>query len=337
MGKTKIICTIGPASGTEDILNKLVDAGMSIARCNFSHGTYAEHKQKFDLFKKIRKERGIDLPIMLDTKGPDVRTKRFKDGFVVLKPGQKFSFFTAEKIGDENGVAVTHTELTKYVKKGDVILLGDGFMQCNVLEVKKDEIITEVVNGGKLIDNRSVAVTGIDVGLPFMRPADIEDIKYGAEQKVDMIGASFVNCADDVRAVRKLVGSGIKIIAKIETAKGVKNLDEILKEADGVMVARGGLGTNENLYELPVYQKTIIEKAKKAGKFSIVATEMMDSMINNPRPTRAEVLDVFNAVSDGASAVMLSGETAMGKYPVETVTFMRKVADEAEKRLNAKK
>lgn len=311
-------------------MNKLIDAGMGVARCNFSHGSHEEHKAKFDKFKKIREERGIDLPIMLDTKGPDVRIKRFKDGKVVLNKGQKFNFYTEDRVGDENGVSVTHDGLTKYVKVGDMIFLGDGFMQCKITNVHDSVIESEVINGGKLSDNKAVAVTGVDVGLPFMREADIIDLKFGVEQNVDMIGASFVNSADDVRAVRKIVGPKIKIIAKIETGKGVANIDEILKEADGVMVARGGLGTNEPLSKLPIFQKKILAAAKKHNKFSIVATEMMDSMINNARPTRAEVLDVFNAVVDGASAVMFSGETAIGSWPVEAVKMMASIAEQAE-------
>jgi pyruvate kinase len=310
------------------MLNKLVDAGMSIARCNFSHGTYEEHKIKFDRVKKIRKERNKDIPIMLDTKGPDVRCKTFANGAVELSAGQKFSFYTNDTVGDEKGVSITHKTMTKYVKKGDLILLGDGFMQCLIEEVKPNKIVTKVINGGKLSNNKAVAVPGVDVGLKFLSEQDVKDLQFGVKEKVDMIGASFINCANDVKEVRAIVGA-VPIIAKIETIKGFNNIDEILELADGVMVARGGLGTNVALEKLPFLQKVILKRAKELDKFSIVATEMMDSMINNPRPTRAEVADVANAVLDGASAVMFSGETAIGKWPTEAVVLMRKIADEA--------
>ena len=328
--KVNIFCTIGPATESPEMLKKLADAGMNVARCNFSHGTHEEHGAKFARVREMNKKYGTDVKIMLDTKGPDIRLGRFENGEVVLKNGALFSLFCDNRIGNEKGVSVTHPELYKYVKKGNQIWLSSGIIITEVVEVKpaNKEIVVKVIHGGKVSNNKCLTTPGVEVPLEFLREADIIDLKYGVEQKVDMIAASFVTCAQDIRDMRKIVGD-IPIIAKIESEKGIKNIDEIIKEADGMMVARGGLGDNFPIEKVPTLQKMMIKKCNEANKYIIVATEMMLNMMQKPRPSRAEVNDVANAIYDGADAVMTSEETAIGEFPVETIKHMRNIANEA--------
>lgn len=326
----KIICTIGPASEKPETLKKLADAGMNIARCNFSHGSHEEHGAKFASVREMNKKYGTDIKIMLDTKGPDIRLCKFENGEIVLKEGDLFSLFGDDRLGNQKGVAITHKELYKYVKKGDRILICNGLVVTEVVDVKPadKEIVVKVINGGKLSNNKSMFVPGVDTHLEFLRPADIEDLQFGAAQKVDMVAASFVNRAADIKQMREIIGD-IPVIAKIESVQAVNNIDEIIKEADGIMVARGDLGVEFPIEKIPTLQKMIIKKCNAANKFVIVATEMMLNMMAKPRPSRAETTDVANAVYDGTDAVMTSEETAMGEYPVETIKHMRNIVNEA--------
>ena len=331
MGKTKeikIVATIGPASQEPDMIKRLVNAGMNIARCNFSHGSHEEHGRKFERIKQIRKEMNKDVKIMLDTGGPDIRCRTFENGSVMLKCGQKFSLFTDEVVGNERGVSISHKDLPKYVKPGDQILLNTGLVECIVDKVKPNEIITTVKLGGKLSDKKIMFVPGVDVQLQFISDKDRKDLEFGVAQGVDMIAASFVNTVKDIEEMRKITGN-IPIIAKVESVQGFENIDAIIEAADGIMVARGDLGVEFPIEKVPTLQKAIIKKCNAAGKFVITATEMLESMTKNSRPTRAETTDVANAVYDGTDAVMLSAESATGDYPVETVTYMRKIVDEA--------
>jgi len=331
----KIICTIGPASENKETLKGLIDAGMSIARCNFSHGTHEEHGRKFALVRELNKEYGYDVKIALDTKGPDIRLGDFENGSVVVNKGDLFSLFCDDRIGNQQGISVTYKNLYQDLKAGDPVMFCSGLVVGKVKEIKGKEIVVEIEVGGKLSNHKCVNFPGVDVKLPFLSPVDLEDLKYGVEQKVDFIMASFLNKVEDLRELRKIIGD-IPVIAKIESAEGVKNMEAIIKEADAVMVARGGLGDNNALEILPSIQKEMIKVANRENKFVIVATEMMLNMCEKPRPSRAEVSDVYNAVCDGADAVMTSEETAMGNYPVETIQYMRKITNEAWKYKNAK-
>lgn len=330
----KIVCTIGPATESEEKIKGLADAGMSIARCNFSHGSHEEHGRKFALVREVNKKYGKDIKVMLDTKGPDIRLRSFENGEVTVQPGDIFSLYCDERMGNQQGVSISHHDLYKYVKKGDTVLICNGLIVSKVQEVKGTEIVLKIEVGGKIANKKSMAVPGVDVHLQFLRPEDIEDLKFGVEQKVDLIAASFVNKAEDIREMRKIVGA-TPIIAKIESVQAVENLDEIIAEADGIMVARGDLGVEYPLEKLPTVQKTIIKKCNAANKFVIVATEMMLNMMQKPRPSRAETTDVANAVYDGTDAVMTSEETAMGNFPIETIQYMRKITNEAWNQKNA--
>jgi len=331
----KIICTIGPASESVETIKGLADAGMSIARCNFSHGSHEEHGRKFAMVREVNKKFGKDIKVMLDTKGPDIRLRSFENGEVTVKPGDIFSLYCDERMGNQQGVSISHHDLYKYVKKGDTVLICNGLIVSKVQEVKGTEIVLKIEVGGKISNKKSMAVPGVDVHLQFLRPEDVEDLKFGVEQKVDLIAASFVNKAEDIREMRKITGA-TPIIAKIESVQAVENLDEIIAEADGIMVARGDLGVEYPLEKLPTVQKTIIKKCNAANKFVVVATEMMLNMMQKPRPSRAETTDVANAVYDGTDAVMTSEETAMGNFPVETIQYMRKITNEAWNQKNAK-
>jgi pyruvate kinase len=324
----KIVCTIGPASETEEILTGLANAGMDIARCNFSHGTHEEHTNKFNNIRKVAEKLNKKIEIALDTKGPELRLRDFENPPVMLNKGDTFSFYCDGRNGTEKGVSVSHDDLYNRVKKGDNISVYDGRVKLVVDKVEGKEIICKVTVGGKLANKKNMNVAGVDLGLPFISKKDREDLELAVAQKVDYIFASFVSCANDILEMREIVGE-IKIIAKIECMRGFENLDEIIKVTDGIMVARGDLGYEYPVEKIPTLQKIIIKKSNEGGKFVITATEMMESMTNNPRPTRAETTDVANAVYDGTDAVMLSGESAMGIYPVETVIYMRKIVDEA--------
>lgn len=334
MKKTKIVCTLGPASSTKETISKMYDAGMNVCRINFSHGSHEEHAEKIKIIKEIREERGIPLPILLDTKGPEFRTGGYKTGKIILKRGQTFTFTTEDIIGDENRVSVNYEHIAEVMNKGDKILLNNGLIVFEVTDVKEKEVVTTVIEGGETSDHKSMFFPDKELKLEFLSERDKSDLLFGIEQDVDFIALSFVSCKEDLLTVRKFVnengGEGIDIIAKIENRRGVNNLREIAEISDGIMVARGDLGVEIPYEELPNIQKYIIDTCRIIGKRCITATEMLESMIHNPRPTRAEISDVANAVYDGSSAVMLSGETAAGIYPVEAVKAMAKIVEQAE-------
>ncbi len=334
MRRTKIICTLGPASDNEEILKKMMLGGMDVARMNFSHGTHEQHKKRADTFKRIREEVGLPIPLLLDTKGPEIRTGDFKDGQVTLRENNEFVLVNKDIIGDETKCSITYKELYRDVSRGSRVLINDGLVELEVTDIKGKDIYCTVKNGGVIGDHKGINVPGADIRLPALTSQDIEDIKFGIENDYDIIAASFVRKASDVVEIRKVLekngGSGILVISKIENREGIKNFDEILKVSDGIMVARGDLGVEIPVEEVPVVQKNIIEKCYRNGKPVITATQMLDSMIRNPRPTRAEASDVANAIYDGTSGVMLSGETAAGKYPLETIAVMARIAEKAE-------
>lgn len=334
MRKTKIVCTMGPATESEEVLRDLILAGMDVARINFSHGTHDEAREKISKIKKVREELDAPVAILLDTKGPEIRIKDFKNGKVELKEGQKFTLCTDDVEGDETRVSITYTDLPKDVKAGTHILIDDGLIDMEVISIKSNRIVCEVKNGGVISNKKGVNVPNVSLSMPYMSQKDIDDILFGIEQDVDFIAASFVRSADDIMEVKHLLerngGSDINIIAKIENAEGVENIDSIIRASHGIMVARGDMGVEIDMQDLPVIQKQLIKKTYRAGKVVITATQMLDSMIRNPRPTRAETTDVANAIYDGTSAIMLSGETAIGKYPVETVKTMASIAERTE-------
>ena len=340
MKKTKIICTLGPASDSEQVLSKLIDAGMNVARLNFSHGTHEEHAEKIAKIKKVREEKKVPLPILLDTKGPEFRIKTFKDGKITLKEGDTFTFTTKDIVGDNTKVAVSFAGICDQMNPGDKILLNNGLMIFEVIKVDKPNVVCKTIVGGELSNRKSMFFPDKQLDMVYLSEQDKADIKFGVEQGVDFVACSFVSKAQDVIDVRNFLrecGSPdgeIEIIAKIESRAGVNNLDAILDVCDGIMVARGDLGVEVPFEELPSIQKTIINKCRIRGKRSITATEMLESMIKQPRPTRAEISDVANAVYDGSSAIMLSGETAAGAYPVEAVQAMAKIAQQAEVNTN---
>ena len=341
MKKTKIICTIGPTSENYDTLKKLALNGMDIARFNFSHGSHEEQKAKMDLLKEVRDDLRKPIAILLDTKGPEIRTGILKDGQkVTLEEGQEFVLTTEDIVGDAQRVSITYDGLSEDVEPGKRILIDDGLIELEVKEISGADIICTVINGGELGQRKGVNVPNVPVRLPAITEKDKEDIIFGMQQGVDFIAASFVRNADAIREIKALLKEHdsryIPIIAKIENEEGINNIDEILEVADGIMVARGDLGVEIPAYELPHLQKMLIQKCNDALKPVITATQMLDSMMRNPRPTRAEVTDVANAVYDGTDAVMLSGETANGKYPLEALKMMVKIVEDAESHLNYK-
>ncbi|MDO4285491.1 MAG: pyruvate kinase [Eubacteriales bacterium] len=334
MRKTKIVCTIGPASESEEMLRKLIKAGMNVARFNFSHGDHAEHEAKFKRLVRIRKEMNLPIATLLDTKGPEIRLRDFKDGKVELKKGQSFTLTTDEILGDENRASVTFKGLVNDVEPGGTILIDDGLIELHVDKVGSTDIACTVINGGPVSNHKGVNVPGADLSMPFISEQDRADIIFGCQMGYNIIATSFTRTAQDVYDVRRILdeqGSHMKVIAKIESIQGVKNLESILDAADGIMVARGDLGVEVPLEAVPVLQKQMIKMAELKGKTVITATQMLDSMIHNPRPTRAETTDVANAIYDGTSAIMLSGETAQGAYPVEAVETMSRIAERTEK------
>lgn len=333
MRKTKIICTLGPA--TDNVLPEMVKAGMNVARLNFSHGTHEEHKARIDKVKEVRKALGVPVGIMLDTKGPEIRTKTYKDGKIEIVEGQKFTLTTRDIEGDSSIVSITYEGLPNDVTTGTRILIDDGLVAFNVDEiVDGTDIVCTALNSGPLSNRKSINVPGIKLNMPFVSPKDREDIIFGLENGIDFIAASFTRNAQDVRDIKEILKEfgheEVEIICKIENMEGVRNLKEILDEARGVMVARGDLGVEVPFEELPEMQKDIIKTCISRGKRVVTATQMLESMAKNPRPTRAEVSDVANAVFDGTSAIMLSGETSVGKYPVEAVRTMSTIALNAE-------
>ena len=335
MKKTKIVCTLGPSSCTKEVISAMYDAGMNVCRLNFSHGTHEEHAAKIKIIKELREERGIPLPILLDTKGPEFRTGRYENGKITLKSGDEFTFTTEQIIGNEKKVSVNYPYLCEVLKKGDTILLNNGLMSFTVTEVTDKDVKTVVIDGGETRDHKSMFFPNKELKLDFLSEQDKSDILFGIEQGIDFIALSFVSEEKNITEVRNFLkanhGEGIDIIAKIENTSGVNNLESIVKASDGVMVARGDLGVEMPYETIPNTQKRMIDVCRILGKRCITATEMLESMIHSPRPTRAEISDVANAVYDGTSAVMLSGETAAGDYPVEAVKAMAKIVEQAEK------
>lgn len=341
MRKTKIVCTLGPATEDYAVLKNMIRAGMNVARLNFSHSTYDDHKRRMDMVKRARKELGVPVAILLDTKGPEIRVKTFKEGKVFLKKGGTFTLTTRDIEGDENGVTITYGELPRYVKKGARILVNDGLIELEVQSVNSTDIVTKVKNDGELSNRKSINMPDTFIDMPYLSDVDRADIEFGIKNDVDYIAMSFVRSVEDVRIVKRLLNeydaNNIQLIAKIENRSGVDNMMSILAECDGVMVARGDMGVEIPFEELPGIQKDMISRCYRQGKKVITATQMLESMVNNPRPTRAEISDVANAVYDGSSAIMLSGETAAGKYPVEAVRTMATIAEHAESGINFKK
>lgn len=336
--KTKIVCTLGPASASEEMIRELALNGMDIARLNFSHDTLENHLIRINTIKKVREELNIPIAILLDTKGPEIRTLTLKDDQkVLLVKGQDFTLTTDEIIGDEHRVGVTYSDLPSDVKEGSQILIDDGLIELKVKKIVDTDIICEVIAGGELGNRKGVNLPNTKSKLPPITDKDREDIIFGINHGVDFIAASFVRNAEAIREIKKILedcNSDVAIIAKIENAEGLENIDEIIEEADGIMVARGDLGVEVPSEVVPYIQKTIIQKCNDAFKPVITATQMLDSMIRNPRPTRAEATDVANAIYDGTDAIMLSGETAAGKYPVEALRMMVKIAKETESHLD---
>lgn len=334
MRKTKIVCTLGPSTENEDVLKQMMIEGMNVARCNFSHGTYDDHKRRMDMVKKLRKEVGEPVAILLDTKGPEVRVRNFKEGKVALEEGQLFTLTADDVEGTKDIVSVTYNRLYEDLEVGMRVLIDDGLIEMKVEKVDKNNIVCRVINGGIVSNHKGVNVPEVDLSMPYISDKDREDILFGIEQDVDFIAASFVQKKEDILQLRKLLekngGEDIRIISKIENAQGVANIDDIIEVSDGIMVARGDMGVEIPYEEVPVIQKKIIKKVYRAGKQVITATQMLESMIKNPRPTRAETTDIANAVYDGTSAIMLSGETAAGAYPVEAVKTMVRIAERTE-------
>ena len=333
MRKTKIICTLGPSTDQEGVLRELVANGMNVARFNFSHGSHEEHLGRFEKLKAIREELGKPVAALLDTKGPEIRLKDFKNGTEMLEAGQTFTLTTREVEGTKEICSITYKDLPQDVQPGGTIMLDDGLIKLQIITVNDTDIVCKVLNNGKIKNKKGVNVPGVHLSMPYMSQRDRDDIIFGAQQGFDFIAASFVRTAQDVYDIRNLLNeydSDIRIIAKIENREGVNNIDSILAAADAVMVARGDLGVEIDFTELPGIQKNIIERSFSFGKPIVTATQMLDSMIVNPRPTRAEISDVANAIYDGTSAIMLSGETAAGAYPVEALKTMSAIAERTE-------
>ena len=334
--KTKLVCTMGPSTGKPEIMEKLIEAGMNVARFNFSHGNHAEHSVRINMLRAAAAKTKIPVAVLLDTKGPEMRLGNFVEGKVTIEQGQKFILTSRDVEGTKEICSVNHRFLPQEVAPGNQILLSDGLICLAVDKVEGDDIYTTVLNTGVIGNRKRVAAPGVSVNLPPLSEQDVKDVLFAAKEGMDFIAASFIQRAADVLTIRKLLeeaNSDIHIISKIENAEGVKNIDEIIKVSDGIMVARGDLGVEIPTEEVPIVQKMIIEKCNKLGKPVITATQMLESMINNPRPTRAEASDVANAIMDGTDAIMLSGETASGDYPVEAVQMMAKIAIRTEQAL----
>lgn len=333
MRKTKIICTIGPVSQSEEKLKELLLAGMNVARFNFSHGDHAEHQAKLERARKVAQELGLPLAAMQDTKGPEIRLRDFEGGKVYLESGSTFRLTTEEILGTAQRASITYKDLKDDIKVGKSILIDDGLIELTIKAIEDNDIVCEVINGGYVSNHKGINVPGAILSMPYISDVDRDDIIFGVKMGYDYIAASFVRCAEDVLAVRKIIeenGGRMKIISKIENMQGIDNLDEILEVSDGIMVARGDMGVEIPMEEVPILQKKMIKKALRQGKIVITATQMLDSMINNPRPTRAETTDVANAIYDGTSAIMLSGESAAGAYPIESVKTMSRIAERTE-------
>lgn len=335
IARTKIICTIGPATNTPEMLEKLLDAGMNVARLNFSHGTHESHSRTIAILKELRQKRQVPLAIMLDTKGPEIRLGQVESP-IKVHPGDRLTLTNKEILGSkEAGVTLYPSCVFPYIKEGASVLIDDGYIQAIVVHAQENLVEIEFQNSGEIKSNKSLSIKDIDVALPFMTEKDIADLKFGVEQELDLIAASFVRCTEDIDSMRKVLENfgrpNMPIIAKIENHLGVQNFQEIAKASDGIMIARGDLGIELSIVEVPALQKFMARVSRETGRFCITATQMLESMIRNALPTRAEVSDVANAIYDGTSAVMLSGETASGAYPIEAVKTMRSIIQETEK------
>ncbi|MBO5369901.1 MAG: pyruvate kinase [Clostridia bacterium] len=341
MRKTKIICTLGPSSDNEEIFSKMCHAGLNVARLNFSHGTFEDHQKKIDIVKSVREKLDMPIAIMLDTKGPEYRIKTFENGSITLNDGDTFTFTVRDIVGNQNEVSVNYDKLTRDLEIGDTILVNNGLVICSVKDITDTDVVCDIVAGGTLSDRKSMSFPGKVLNKVYLSEQDKEDLLFGIKNDVDYVAASFVSTKQDILDVKNFLkengGESIGLIAKIENRTGIDNIEEICSECDGIMIARGDLGVEIPFAELPAVQKYIIEKCRLLGKRVITATEMLESMIYNPRPTRAEISDVANAVYDGTSAVMLSGESAAGKYPVETVKTMSGIVEETESHINYEK
>ena len=334
MRKTKIIATLGPVSNSPEMVKKLIETGMNAVRINFSHGSHESHGETINTVKKVREELGMPIPLILDTKGPEIRTKVLKEEPVKLEKGNKFILTTDDIEGDATKVSVTYEDFAKDLSVGATVLIDDGLIELKVLEINGNDVVCEVINSGMLGSRKGINLPNVSIKLPALTEKDIDDIKFGVKMGFDYIAASFIRSASDVLSIRKVLeengGSDIKIISKIENREGVDNIDSILEVTDGIMVARGDLGVEIPFEEVPIIQKQLIDKCKAKGKLVVTATQMLESMITNPRPTRAEASDVANAIFDGTDAIMLSGETAKGSFPVEAVNAMVRIATKIE-------
>lgn len=341
MRKTKIICTIGPACSDEETLTAMCQAGMNVARLNFSHGTHEEHGKKIELIKRVREKLGLPIAIMLDTKGPEYRIRTFKNGKITLQDGDTFTFTTRQEEGDEHHVSVSYEGLARDLQVGDRVLVNNGLLIFEVKELTDTDVICTVIAGGELSDRKSMSFPNKVLKQVYLSEQDKEDLLFGIEQDVDFIACSFVSCRQDLLDVKAFLkehgATDIELIAKIENQSGIDNIEDICQECSGIMIGRGDMGVEVPFEEVPAIQKRLITKCRLLGKRIITATEMLESMIHNPRPTRAEISDVANAVYDGSSAIMLSGETAAGKYPVLTVQTMSRIAEATEKSIHYEK
>ena len=338
MRKTKIVCTLGLASNTEAVIGQLIDNGMNVARFNFSHGTHESHKEVFDIVNKLRKKKNLPVATLLDTKGPEVRLGNFEKKSTVLKKGDFFTLTTEKVTGTADKASVTFANLPRDVSEGTKILIDDGLIELKVIKTTDTDIVCQIINGGPVSDRKSINVPGVDLSMPYLSEQDISDIEFGIKTGFDFIAASFVRCARDVLDIREILHANgaddVLIISKIENAQGVENIKEIIRVSDGIMVARGDMGVEIDFQLLPGLQKMIIKETCNYGKMVITATQMLESMVKNPRPTRAEATDVANAIYDGTSAIMLSGETAAGLYPVKAVETMALIATSTENDIN---
>lgn len=339
MRKTKIICTLGPAVDSDERITQIINAGMDCARLNFSHGTHEEQEVRLNRVRRIAGELNRHIPILLDTKGPEIRLKDFEGGSVIVEKGSLFTFDTdKETPGTRERIGLTYDKLAKNVEVGTRILVDDGKIDLKVTAIKGSKVICKVVTGGKLSNHKSINIPNVEIPMPYLNDVDKSDLLFGIEHNVEYIAASFVRCADDLKKLRKFLkdngGQDIKIISKIENGQGINNFDEILELSDGIMVARGDMGVEINFEKIPAIQKMMIEKCNREGKIVVTATQMLESMTENPRPTRAEVSDVANAIYDGTTVIMLSGESAAGRHPVEAVRTMANIAVNAENTIN---
>lgn len=338
MRKTKIVCTIGPASENIQTMKELMLAGMNVARINFSHGSYEEQEERINAVKQARDELQLPVALLMDTKGPEVRIGKLENGIANLTNGKRFTLYYDDVLGNENGVSITYKNLYNEISIGHKILINDGLIELKVKEISDKDIVCEVINGGKITDRKSMNIPDLNLNLPTLTDADKSDIKYCIKADFDFIAASFIRRKADVLEIRDWLiqngGENIKIISKIENREGINNFDEILSVSDGIMIARGDLGVEIPVYEVPILQKKFIRKCNAAGKPVIIATQMLESMVNNPRPTRAEVSDIANAIFDMTGAIMLSAESASGKYPVECVKTMSEIAEQTEESID---